>query len=279
MKEEVFAMSIMKLVRNVILAVVAIAVLVVVALVGYNAMNNTASANQAEQTVNTQAQTDPTQEPAPVVTTAPAASATTIPVEETEAYQALLAMYQQAVADADAAKAEADAAEATPVVTEVPVTTTPAPVQDVVPQAPVLVVDTTEEEQEEATTVATAPVQDTTIRSSELDLIGETKKGQPFTYAIYSTDLSKVQYKEIKVDEWNGITVARNTEGIICQIWSRETEGAGKSANKAVSEKKAQAFFNEDGTLKKANAREGWWNGKGNAVATMKLNDQPRQHV
>ena len=141
-------MSFSKLIRNLVIGLVAIAVLVFVALVAYNAINNSsAAASQAEQTVNNTITA--TQEPAPVVTPAPAVSATTIPVEETEAYKALLAMYQQAQAEADAAKAEADAAEeATPVVTEVPVST-PAPVQEVpAQQVPVLVTEEAAEEQE-----------------------------------------------------------------------------------------------------------------------------------
>lgn len=270
-----------KMIRNLIFALVGIALLAVIALVAYGVVAPSGAENN-QQVVEQQ------NEVAPVVTEAPAQQtnvadsaeyqalmaqvqqlqqqveqqnevvpvATEVPVEQTAEYQALMAMVAELQQQLEQQN------EVAPVVTEAPVqVVTELPTQQEV--VPVLVTPVPAQEQ------LPTPV---VIRSSDINLIGQNTEGKPFVFAIYEADLSKVQFEEVVVNEWNGLNIVRNTEGVVVQIWGRETQGKGRSASKAVSDKKAQAFFNGEGLLKKDAAREGW-NKDGKGVATMQLTD------
>lgn len=73
---------------------------------------------------------------------------------------------------------------------------------------------------------------------------------------IYSSDLSKVGYKEIIVSRWNGVLVNCNTKGIVGEIYGRYAFNSLKAGIR--NEETVKSFFNANGEVFANNVREGY---------------------
>lgn len=76
---------------------------------------------------------------------------------------------------------------------------------------------------------------------------------------IYASDLSKVGYKEIVINKWNGVVVNCNTKGIVGELYGRENYAAFTKLNAGIrDEGTVKGFFNANGEVFANNVREGY---------------------
>lgn len=76
---------------------------------------------------------------------------------------------------------------------------------------------------------------------------------------IYASDLSKVGYKEIVINKWNGVVVNCNTKGIVGELYGRENYAAFTKLNAGIrNEGTVKGFFNANGEVFANNVREGY---------------------
>ncbi len=141
-----------------------------------------------------------------------------------------------------------------PMVTFASAPATVAPVTTSAP-APVVTVP--------VTTSAPAPVVTAPVEVSSLDVSKKTivtdDEGNFRQMMIRSGDLSKVDYDEIVIDTWNGVSLLVNTNGVVGEVFTREDESNDDARRAGIrKESIVRTFFNTNGEVKADCVREGY---------------------
>ena len=153
-----------------------------------------------------------------------------------------------------------------PMVTFAPVPATVAPVTTSAP-APVVTVPVTTSAPAPVVTApvatsAPAPVVTAPVQVSSLDVSKKTivtdDEGNFRQMMIRSGDLSKVDYDEIVIDTWNGVSLLVNTNGVVGEVFTREDESNNARRAGIRKESVVSTFFNANGEVKSDCVREGY---------------------
>lgn len=75
---------------------------------------------------------------------------------------------------------------------------------------------------------------------------------------IYASDLSKVGYREISIDQWNGVNLNVNTIGVVGALWGRDSYAFNSLKAGIRNEETVKSFFNANGEVFANNVREGY---------------------
>ena len=153
-----------------------------------------------------------------------------------------------------------------PMVTFAPVPATVAPVTTSAP-APVVTAPVTTSAPAPVVTApvatsAPAPVVTAPVQVSSLDVSKKTivtdDEGNFRQMMIRSGDLSKVDYDEIVIDTWNGVSIVCNTNGVVGEVFTREDESNNARRAGIRKESIVRTFFNANGEVKADCVREGY---------------------
>ncbi len=75
---------------------------------------------------------------------------------------------------------------------------------------------------------------------------------------IKAGDLAKVDYEEIVIDTWNGVSLLVNTDGVVGEVFTRETESNNVRRAGIRKESVVKNFFDANGELESSRVREGY---------------------
>ena len=105
--------------------------------------------------------------------------------------------------------------------------------------------------------VVTAPVQVSSLDVSKKTIVTD-DEGNFRQMMIRSGDLSKVDYDEIVIDTWNGVSLLVNTDGVVGEIFTREDNSNNVRRAGIRKENVVKNFFNANGEVKSDCVREGY---------------------
>ncbi len=155
---------------------------------------------------------------------------------------AIICLFKAFSGNANSAKAanttDTTVVTATPVETST-VASTPAPILTAKASTP-------------SATPATAKVKSSEISRKSIIQDGTGIKQM----MVFKADLSKLNYEEIVINVWDGVSLLANSKGVVGEIYGREAVGYRRNT-KSIEENVAKTFFNNAGELYADNTREG----------------------